>query len=340
MKANNAYEVALQTVVVDLLKVLSSITKRTPKFSNQVYEKQEVKVLLKQTKSEITGPADSIAKSEKCCIIKDGSGCFAEAIANKEDGVVRGRKYSKSFQSLLAKRFMRGKLLFLTKSEITGPADSIAKSEKCCIIKDGSGCFAEAIANKQVPLCRRSAPLLPSSATFPLPILMASDSNSESPIITTIPISTPSLTIVHFPSSLKLISTNYLGWKTQVEAILHGLDLFKFIDGTHPPPPPTIDPAGCSIPHPDFLAWFRQDRLLFGALVGTLSPPIVPLITNASSSLDAWNILSNTYASPSRGHIKQLQHRLKQSTKSTSQSVTDYMQSVKTLVDEVSLLGK
>ncbi|KAD3067509.1 hypothetical protein E3N88_35389 [Mikania micrantha] len=169
---------------------------------------------------------------------------------------------------------------------------------------------------------------------------MATESTLESPVITSIPITTPSLTIVHFPSSLKLLSNNYLGWKTQVEAILHGLDLFKFIDGSHPPPLPTTDETGRSTPHSDFQAWFRQDRLLFGALVGSLSPPIVPLITNATSSLDAWKILSNTYASPSRGHIKQLQHRLKRSSKNPTQSVTEYMQSVKTLVDELSILCK
>ncbi|KAD3067936.1 hypothetical protein E3N88_35816 [Mikania micrantha] len=204
------------------------------------------------------------------------------------------------------------------------------------------------IGFKNTGVANEVPPPLAAGFTFPPPSvchncrfhLMAEASSNESPIITTIPISTPSLTIVHFPSSLKLTSTNYLGWKTQVEATLHGLDLFKYIDGTHPPPPPTIAPTGQSLPHPDFSTWFRQDRLLFGALVGTLSPPIVPLITNASSSLDAWKILSNTYASPSRGHIKQLQHRLKQSTKTPTQTITDYMQSVKTLVDELSLLGK
>lgn len=104
-----------------------------------------------------------------------------------------------------------------------------------------------------------------------------------------------------------------------------------------PTPLPITD--GASIPHPDYSIWFRQDRLLFGALVGTLSPAIVPLVTNASSSLEAWNILSNTYANPSRGYIKQLQYRLKQSSKNPDQSITDYMQSIKTIVDGLNILG-
>lgn len=148
------------------------------------------------------------------------------------------------------------------------------------------------------------------------------------------------ITIVNFPATLKLTSTNYLGWKTQIEALLHGLDLYRYIDDTHPAPLPTTAADGTVTPHPDFQKWFRQYRLLFGALVGSLSPQIIPLITNASSSLEVWKTLASTYASPSRGHIKQLQYRLKQISKTSNQTITDYMQNVKTIVDELAILGK
>ena len=115
---------------------------------------------------------------------------------------------------------------------------------------------------------------------------MSTEPNSASSVINTLPLTTPSLTVVQFPPSLKLLSTNYMSWKTQIEALLHGLDLYKFIDGTNPPLKPTVA-AGVSTPHADYPAWFNQDRLLFGAIVGTLSPSIVPLITNASSSLES-----------------------------------------------------
>ncbi|KAD3067736.1 hypothetical protein E3N88_35616 [Mikania micrantha] len=125
-----------------------------------------------------------------------------------------------------------------------------------------------------------------------------------------------------------------------IEAYLQGLDLYKFIDGSHPPPSPTIKADGTSTPHLDFTTWYRQDRLLFGALVGTLSSPIASLINHAPSSFEAWQILAKTYASPSRGHIKQLQHRLKQTTKTPNQNITDYMHSIKQLVDELAILDK
>ncbi|RVX13659.1 Retrovirus-related Pol polyprotein from transposon RE1 [Vitis vinifera] len=150
---------------------------------------------------------------------------------------------------------------------------------------------------------------------------------------------TKPLTMITIHNSIKLTPTNYLSWKTQMEAILIGYDLQKFIDGSHPAPPTTITTNNVVSTNPAYQTWLRQDKLLFGALVGTLSPTLVPLITQSKTSYEAWQILANTYARPSRGHIKQLKDHLKNITKG-SQSITDYMQSIKTQADELAALGK
>ncbi|RVW26307.1 Retrovirus-related Pol polyprotein from transposon RE1 [Vitis vinifera] len=150
---------------------------------------------------------------------------------------------------------------------------------------------------------------------------------------------TKPLTMITIHNSIKLTPTNYLSWKTQMEAIFIGYDLQKFIDGSHPAPPTTISTNNVISTNPAYQTWLRQDKLLFGALVGTLSPTLVPLITQSKTSYEAWQILANTYARPSRGHIKQLKDHLKNITKG-SQSITDYMQSIKTRADELAALGK
>ncbi|RVW94165.1 Retrovirus-related Pol polyprotein from transposon RE1 [Vitis vinifera] len=150
---------------------------------------------------------------------------------------------------------------------------------------------------------------------------------------------TKPLTMITIHNSIKLTPTNYLSWKTQMEAILIGYDLQKFIDGSHPAPPTTITTNNVVSTNPAYQTWLRQDKLLFGALVGTLSSTLVPLITQSKTSYEAWQILANTYARPSRGHIKQLKDHLKNITKD-SQSITDYMQSIKTWADELAALGK
>ncbi|KAD4584199.1 hypothetical protein E3N88_21800 [Mikania micrantha] len=162
-------------------------------------------------------------------------------------------------------------------------------------------------------------------------------------VVNSIPSNTqqsPTLTMVTFPSSLKLTPTNYLSWKTQIEAFLQGLDLFKFIDGSSLAPPLTVAADGTSTTNAAYNQWFHQDRLLFGALISSLSPTIVPLVSNAASSFEAWTILAKTYASTTRGRIKQLQHWLKTTTKTPDKSVSEFMQQIKIIVDELANLGK
>ncbi|KAK9065203.1 hypothetical protein SSX86_016586 [Deinandra increscens subsp. villosa] len=161
--------------------------------------------------------------------------------------------------------------------------------------------------------------------------------NSSSSLVN---LSMKDLTIVTLPSNLKLTSLNFLSWKTQVQALLYGLDLFNFLDGTHPKPTPTINADGTQIPAATYANWSRQDRLVFGALVGSLSEEIVLIIQGTDSSRDAWELLQKTYVSPTQGHLKQLKHRLKNTTKLPTQTVSDYMWKIKNITDELALLGK
>ncbi|KAA8515450.1 hypothetical protein F0562_018939 [Nyssa sinensis] len=90
--------------------------------------------------------------------------------------------------------------------------------------------------------------------------------------------------------------------------------------------------------NPAHTFWIRQDQLILNAIIGSLSPTLIPFITRATTSRQAWTILANTYAQPSRSRIKQVKGHLKNPTKG-SQSITDFLQSVKARADELALLG-
>ncbi|RVW94084.1 Retrovirus-related Pol polyprotein from transposon RE1 [Vitis vinifera] len=64
----------------------------------------------------------------------------------------------------------------------------------------------------------------------------------------------------------------------------------------------------------------------------------IPFIAQAKTAKEAWTILANTYAKPSRGRIKQVKTKLKNSTKG-SQNVIEYLHSVKACADELAILG-
>lgn len=151
---------------------------------------------------------------------------------------------------------------------------------------------------------------------------------------------TKPLTILYLHNTIKLNSTNYIAWKTQMQAQLLGYDLYKFVDGTFPSPPNTITTEGGEfVDNPAASTWFRQDRLVFGALVGSLSQDLVPLVSQTRTTEEAWKILASTYANPSRGHLKQIKDNLAHITKGNL-TITNYMQAIKQCTDRLATMGK
>ena len=69
-----------------------------------------------------------------------------------------------------------------------------------------------------------------------------------------------------------------------MEVLLFGYDLLKFIDGTHPCPPTTITENNAAAPNQVHHTWLRQDKLIFGALVGFFTPTLIPIIQQTKTS--------------------------------------------------------
>ncbi|KAA8515355.1 hypothetical protein F0562_018415 [Nyssa sinensis] len=95
--------------------------------------------------------------------------------------------------------------------------------------------------------------------------------------------------------TVKLTSTNYILWKTQVIPFLKGNQLFSFIDGSAPRPSPTINDE----PNPEYDKWVLQDQLLFSALSATLTDDILAQVVDCSTSHEVWTTLhanTTTYA--------------------------------------------
>ncbi|KAL9422815.1 hypothetical protein AB3S75_034989 [Citrus x aurantiifolia] len=100
---------------------------------------------------------------------------------------------------------------------------------------------------------------------------------------------------------LKLTSTNYLSWKLQFQTLFVGYDLLGYIDGSKPCPSATITDKNTTTPNPAHLLWVCQDQLILNAIIGSISPNIIPFVATAKTSKEAWITLANTYAKPSRG---------------------------------------
>lgn len=144
---------------------------------------------------------------------------------------------------------------------------------------------------------------------------------------------------VNMANVAKLTASNYLLWSRQVYSLLDGYELASYLDGSKPIPDPLMTTATSVTANPEYVLWKRQDKLIFSAILGALSLMIQPILSRATTSADIWNTLANTYAKPSRGHIKQLKIQLKQ-WKKGFKTIDEYLQGLITKFDQRALLGK
>lgn len=82
----------------------------------------------------------------------------------------------------------------------------------------------------------------------------------------------PVMPNLHDQLIIKLTSTNYLLWQTQLLPILKGYGLSHHIDGSVPLPPETLDNNQLN---PAYQAWFCKDQLVLSWIVNSLSESLV-----------------------------------------------------------------
>ncbi|KAF2285361.1 hypothetical protein GH714_000797 [Hevea brasiliensis] len=137
---------------------------------------------------------------------------------------------------------------------------------------------------------------------------------------------------------LKLSSNNYPSWCAQFQALLIGLDLTGYIDGTILCPPATITKEGVTAPDPAHAIWLRQDSLLHHAILASVSDSSISLISTSRTSGEAWEKLAKLYANKSRYRVMHLKEKL--STSHGSKPLPEYLQFVKSTADELALIDK
>lgn len=171
---------------------------------------------------------------------------------------------------------------------------------------------------------------------------MAQNGNQNPAVATltdVLPIGSSSLLNINMVNVTKLSSSNYLMWSRQVHALVDGYDLASHLDASAPKPSPTLTVADAVTVNPAYTLWKRQDKLLYSALLGTITVTIQPILSKTTTAAEIWDTMSSTYAKPSRGYIKQLLNHLKAWSKGT-RTVDEYVQGLTARFDQLALLGK
>ncbi|CAN1138371.1 Retrovirus-related Pol polyprotein from transposon RE1, partial [Linum perenne] len=102
-------------------------------------------------------------------------------------------------------------------------------------------------------------------------------------------------------------------------------------------PARTVKKEGTEVANPDFVRWFRQDKLILHAIRCSVSENIFPYVTAAQSTHEAWLILEKLYASRSRSRVLNLKDRLARE-KQGDRDVATYIHAMKNLAAELSLV--
>ncbi|XP_012857537.1 PREDICTED: uncharacterized protein LOC105976825 [Erythranthe guttata] len=131
------------------------------------------------------------------------------------------------------------------------------------------------------------------------------------------------------PFKLAKNGVNYASWKSQMTNLLFGYGLLGFVDGTHPCPLPT---------DPEYIYWTRQDRLVLLSIQATVNSTISPTINNCTTFVDAWNKLETSFANRSNTRMLSIMSSL-MTNKKEGKTVAAYMSRVKSLVDDLALIG-
>ncbi|KAK0593671.1 hypothetical protein LWI29_001354 [Acer saccharum] len=179
----------------------------------------------------------------------------------------------------------------------------------------------------------------PSSATSPSVILMGTSNTNQ--LHSLIAINSTQL-------SIKLSKGgNYASWKSQFENLLFGYDLMGYLDGTKvcppaviaPPQNNSVEPASQeAVPNPAYHIWLRQDRLLLHAIQVSCTGAAQSIVTRSTTSVQAWNKLESTYANRSNTRKLGLLDSLT-NVNLSDKSITDYMQGIKDILDNLELIG-
>jgi hypothetical protein len=93
---------------------------------------------------------------------------------------------------------------------------------------------------------------------------------------------------------------------------LEGQNLFGYVDGTHPRPPQfTPDStSGLLLANLASQTWYHQDKMIFNAIISTLSIEALPHVIGLSTSREVWLTLETLFSAQSQSRILQLKQQL------------------------------
>ncbi|XP_019181976.1 PREDICTED: uncharacterized protein LOC109177131 [Ipomoea nil] len=140
----------------------------------------------------------------------------------------------------------------------------------------------------------------------------------------------------HFP--IKLTTSNFPVWRRQIKSTLIGFNLDGYITGMVKASSQYLGDTQTNI-NPAYTLWFRQDQILFSAILGSCLDTLQPLISSAPRAHDAWKRLASSCAATShtRGRVVSLKAKLAKNLKG-SRTIIEYLRDMHAIADDLALV--
>ena len=141
---------------------------------------------------------------------------------------------------------------------------------------------------------------------------------------------------------MKLDATNYVIWKYQILSIFECYSLLDMLDGTVSPPAQYLADVDDELSLNENLVykqWKARDQALKTLINATLSPSAITLVIGQTTAQGVWQVLERRYTSLSRTHILSLKAELDRVKKSTTKTITVYLDRIKEIRDKLSSVG-
>jgi len=132
--------------------------------------------------------------------------------------------------------------------------------------------------------------------------------------------------------TIKLSSTNFLLWRSQVVPLLQCQKLYGYVDGSTPMPSAATDPAAHNI-------WKQFDQLVMSLLLSSLTEKALSITIGFTTSRDVWNSLETTFSQKSKVRELQIKDEL-HLMKRGSRSIFEYSRIFKAHCDQLSAMGR
>ncbi|KAJ1384304.1 hypothetical protein SESBI_42651 [Sesbania bispinosa] len=127
--------------------------------------------------------------------------------------------------------------------------------------------------------------------------------------------------------SIKLNSTNFLIWRSQIIPLVKSLGLYHHLTDDTKPSLETEDDKGNKTPNLLYELWTTNDGLLVSWLLGTMNEDIISSIFGSEIAYDLWTSLEQQplpMTVEKEGHLKRMLMTIKKGSRSLEEYLKDF----------------